>query len=70
MKLDHEYLSKDPANNAVRQVGLILSWYDHQTTDKDVNISVNYIYIITVRTYRDMFQCLNLTPLDSPTDVR
>lgn len=53
-RLDKTYVPADPTNNPIRQTGIIMSWYDHKTTDTQVGISVTYIYMMTV--------CINFVP--------
>jgi len=47
-RLYKDYRSLNPENNPVRQAGIIMSWYDHKTTDNQTPVSVTYIYIMTM----------------------
>ncbi|KAF9450721.1 hypothetical protein P691DRAFT_788671 [Macrolepiota fuliginosa MF-IS2] len=53
-RLDKTYIPTDPTLNPIRQTGIIMSWYDHKTTDGQVSISVTYIYIMTM-----FYECQN-----------
>ncbi|KAF9450714.1 hypothetical protein P691DRAFT_773711 [Macrolepiota fuliginosa MF-IS2] len=47
-RLYKDYQTRNPENNPVRQAGIIMSWYDHKTTDGQVPVSVTFIYIMTM----------------------